>query len=106
MRCILLGDEKSTSPFLLSEISEILCETSLRTATYHCPRPSPSPTFQQPAPPPCVRCSSQALDEAARRFSVEDVDVWQIIYAPVCFIVGFRFFFYLALVYKHSGSRK
>lgn len=55
----------------------------------------------------CFECRSlQDIDRAMDNFSVGDTDVWQILYAPICFIVGFRFFFYLALVYKHSGTRK
>eukprot|EP00752_Nemacystus_decipiens_P008144 g7283.t1 len=50
--------------------------------------------------------SSEDLDRAAEVLSVEDTDIWVIIYASVCFIVGFRILFYIALITKHSGSRK
>lgn len=48
----------------------------------------------------------QDMDRFADTVGVEDTDVWQIVYAPICFIVGFRVLFYLALVHRHSGSRK
>ena len=48
----------------------------------------------------------QDIERAADILSVQDTDIWQIIYAPLCFIVGFRILFYLALITKHSGSRK
>ncbi|CAN0229893.1 unnamed protein product [Ascophyllum nodosum] len=47
-----------------------------------------------------------ALDAFAEGLSVENTDKWSIIYAPICFIVIFRVFFYFALVTKHGGSRK
>eukprot|EP00904_Undaria_pinnatifida_P012369 jgi/Undpi1/8262/HiC_scaffold_25.g10732.m1 len=50
--------------------------------------------------------SSQALENFAESSSVEDVDIWSVVYGPLCFIVGFRLIFYIALVTKHSGSRK
>ncbi|CAM9737982.1 unnamed protein product [Scytosiphon promiscuus] len=49
---------------------------------------------------------SEAIDNFAVDSSVTDVDRWVIVYGPICFIVGFRFLFYLVLVLKHSGSRK
>eukprot|EP00903_Cladosiphon_okamuranus_P012160 g11407.t1 len=50
--------------------------------------------------------TSDAIERAADIFSVEDIDIWQVIYAPICFVVGFRVLFYIALVTKHSGTRK
>lgn len=48
----------------------------------------------------------QFLDNYASSVSVTGIDVWSILYGPICFIVGFRFLFYIALITKHSGSRK
>lgn len=46
------------------------------------------------------------LDNFAVSSSVEDTDIWSVVYGSICFIVGFRFLFYIALITKHSGSRK
>lgn len=54
----------------------------------------------------CCCGPPQVLDEYANSISVEDIDVWSILYGPICFIIGFRFLFYIALITKHSGSRK
>lgn len=54
----------------------------------------------------CVSAFFQDTTRAAEIFSVGDTDVWVILYGPICFIVGFRILFYLALVTKHSGTRK
>lgn len=50
--------------------------------------------------------SQDAANDFAELVSVDDVDKWSMIYGPVCFILGFRLLFYIALVTKHSGSRK
>lgn len=46
------------------------------------------------------------LNDYREEASVEGVDKWVLVYGPICFIVGFRLLFYIALVTKHSGSRK
>lgn len=48
----------------------------------------------------------ETLDQFREETSVVDVDKWVLVYGPICFIVGFRLFFYIALITKHSGSRK
>lgn len=37
---------------------------------------------------------------------MDGADKWAVFYGSVCFIVGFRILFYIALVTKHSGTRK
>ncbi|CAN0352553.1 unnamed protein product [Pylaiella littoralis] len=48
----------------------------------------------------------RVLESFAEGKSVEDTDIWSAVYGPILFVIGFRFLFYLALVYKHSGNRK
>lgn len=48
----------------------------------------------------------EVLNSFAESESVDNVDKWSIIYASICFIVGFRILFYIALVTKHAGIRK
>ncbi|CAM9604466.1 unnamed protein product [Ectocarpus sp. 4 AP-2014] len=50
--------------------------------------------------------ASTEIEAFADESSVSDIDIWVVVYGPLCFIVGFRFLFYLALVFKHSGNRK
>lgn len=50
--------------------------------------------------------ASAEIEDFADETSVKGIDIWVVVYGPLCFIVGFRFLFYLALVFKHSGNRK
>lgn len=90
-RPLLPVDIPSVDDLSADELSE-MC-TTIPTA----------PTFFSPFEP-SILC--QALDDFAKSSSVEDTDVWSVVYGPLCFIVGFRLLFYIALITKHSGSRK
>lgn len=53
-----------------------------------------------------MQAQLETLDTYRETMTVQDVDKWVLLYGPLCFVVGFRMLFYLALVTRHSGSRK